>query len=241
MQNPPPMRHLQLRLEDTRSLSPSVRHLVFSVEGEPAAFRSGQCLNLHVPVQGEVFPRLYSIACSPRPDGGRRVELVVTRVPDGPVSNALHAMAPGTLLEAGGPCGGLVREETEEPTLFIGTGSGLGPLRAMLHDELSRADGPKVGLLFGCRTEQDILWADELRGWAQQHPRFSLFITLSRGAPSWTGRRGWVQHHLGDALAKVQPTRIFVCGLSAMTSAIQDALGAVGFPDRGLHLEEYDT
>lgn len=232
---------LHLRLDAARDLSPSVRHLVFSVEGAPAVYQAGQCVNLHVPAEGDVFQRPYSIACAPQVHGGKRIELLVTRVPEGFISHALHRLPSGAELETDPPRGHLIRNDKDEPALFVGTGSGLGPLRAMIQEELSREKGPRIGLLFGCRTERDILWADELRGWARHHPRFSLFVTLSRAGGAWGGRRGYVQAHLGDALAQVQPTRVFICGLSAMTTSVEDALREAGFPRSGVLLEEYDA
>lgn len=235
---------LRLTLDHARDLSPSVRHLLFSVEGEPLRWRAGQCVTLDVPVGDDVFPRNYSIACAPGAHGGRRLELAVARVPDGPASNALHALAPGARLEAGSPCGYLLRSDPDAPTLWVGTGSGLAPLRAMIQEELARerphGGGPALGLLFGCRTERDILWADELQTWARHHPRFHLYLTLSRPERAWSGRRGYVQAHLADALAEVQPSQVFICGLSTMTTSVEGALLAAGFPPEGILLEEYD-
>jgi ferredoxin-NADP reductase len=234
---------LRLTLDHARDLSPSVRHLLFSVEGEPASWRAGQCVTVEVPVGPDLFPRNYSIACASKVHGGRRIELAVARVPDGPASNALHALPPGARLEAGRPCGYLIRSDPDAPTLWVGTGSGLAPLRAMIQEELGRergTRGPRLGLLFGCRTERDILWADELQTWARHHPRFQLFLTLSGPEGAWQGRRGYVQAHLADALAQVQPTQVFICGLSTMTTSVEGALVAAGFPKAGIHLEEYD-
>lgn len=240
MQSGLPMPHrLRLTLEEAKDLSPAVRHLVFALS-EPTSWLAGQCVTLEVPVEDDLFPRNYSIACAPQVHEGRRLELAVARVPAGPASNALHALSPGATVEAWPPCGYLIRTELAAPTLWVGTGSGLAPLRAMLQEELAREEGPRVGLLFGCRTEADILWAEELGAWERHHPRFSLFVTLSRAGEAWTGRRGYVQAHLADALAQVQPSRIFICGLSAMTTSVENALAAAGFPQEGILLEEYD-
>jgi len=82
------------------------------------------------------------------------------------------------------------------PTLLVATGSGLAPFRALLQDDLQRRDGPPIALVFGCRTQADILWRDELERWAATVPRFSLTVTLSRADRGWTGAKGWVQEHV---------------------------------------------
>ena len=47
--------------------------------------------------------------------------------------------------------------------------------------------------------------------------------------------------HLAEALAAVRPSRVFICGLSVMTTSVKDALLAAGFPEAGIQLEEYDA
>jgi len=164
-----PRRH-RLRLVGARMLSPSVRGLTFEPIGDPLRYRAGQSLNLFVPTdRGLVMRRPYSVASAPYPIGNKTVDFAVTRVAGGPTSTALHSLAPGATVEADGPNHGwLSRREGEEqmPALFVATGSGLAPFRALLQEELARPDGPPVALLFGCRTQADILWRDELERWA---------------------------------------------------------------------------
>jgi CDP-4-dehydro-6-deoxyglucose reductase len=230
-------------------LSPSVRSLVFEVMGS-AAFEHepGHYVDLFVPPpRGLVMRRSYSIASAPAPERPTRVELAVTRVEGGVTSSALHAIPPGTVLEADGPRGSFLRWPSmrDDPTLFVAAGTGLAPLRAMLQAELARAYGPPVALLFGCRTEADLLWADELHGWRAHHPRFRLAVTLSRPPPSpgaapWSGRVGHVQRHVDELVRALAPTRAFVCGLSAMVDAASDALERAGVPRASIHAEAYD-
>src|SRR5690606_38150492 len=107
--------------------------------------------------------------------GPGRLDFAVTRVEGGPTSTALHAMQPGAIIEAVGPNRDwLARrpDEREVRAVLVATGSGLAPFRAVLQEELARTDGPPIGLLFGCRTQADILWRDELERWAAEVPRF---------------------------------------------------------------------
>jgi CDP-4-dehydro-6-deoxyglucose reductase len=234
----------RLRLVEGKALSPSVRSLVFEVEPSGAfSYEPGQALDLFVPTAGGlVNKRPYSIASAPGCAGERRLELAVTRVPTGATSLALHALAEGALLQAEAPRGGFVRwpAERDVPSLFVATGSGLAPLRAMLQAEFARTDGPPVSLLFGCRTLADVLWAEELARWQREHPRFSLVTTLSRPHPTWTGCIGYVQHHIADCVAAHVPARVFVCGLSLMVDAVARALEEAGVASSSIRMEEYD-
>jgi len=231
--------HRKVELLAARDLSPSVRGLTFRCsDGRPLEFEAGQWLNLHVPTAEGTLRRAYSIAS--RPDGAL-FELGVTMVEGGAVSGALHALPRGAVLEIDGPHGFFTRTGAEHtPALFVGTGSGLCPLRAMLQSELAQPSGPPLGLLFGCRREEDILWRAELEAFCQ-NPRFSLHVTLSRADDRWSGLRGYVQDHLPSLIDRAAPPHVYICGVSRMVGAVRKVLKQeLGYDRRFIHSERYD-
>jgi ferredoxin-NADP reductase len=227
------------------SLSPTVRALTLRcMDGQPLGHVAGQWVNVDVPTGGEVIARrAYSVASSPSPRHGDRFELAVTRVDAGQgASQALHALPVGGQLAIDGPHGFFTREqERNTPALLVGTGTGVCPLLAMLEDELVQSDGPPLGLLFGCRSEQDILFRDRLEAWARDCPRFRLWVTLSRPSAGWTGWTGYVQTHLGEILPELQRPHVYVCGLTKMVSEVRRVLKEQhGYDRKLIHSERYD-
>jgi ferredoxin-NADP reductase len=233
-----------VEVEGARALSATVRELSLRcVDGAPVGHVAGQWLDFDVPVDASVVRRAYSIASAPDRAAPDRFEIAVTRVAGGGgASQRLHALAVGGRLQVDGPHGFFTRErERDDSALFVATGTGLCPLRAMLQEELSRSEGPPLGLLFGCRTQADILWRDDLEAWAAAHPRLRVWITLSRGEPSWSGLRGYVQTHLGEALSALGRPHVFVCGLSKMVGDVRAVLKqAHGYDRKLIHSERYD-
>jgi ferredoxin-NADP reductase len=214
-----------------------------SVDGEPIGHVAGQWLDFQVPTESGVVQRAYSIASAPDSAAPDRLQIAVTRVEGGGgASQRLHALCAGAQIEVDGPHGFFTRErERDEPALFVATGTGLCPLRAMLQEELVRPDGPPLGLLFGCRTQADILWREEIERWAQEHPRLRTFVTLSRGEPQWGGLRGYVQTHLGAVLPQLGSPHVFVCGLSKMVGDVRAVLKQRhGYDRKRVHSERYD-
>ena len=236
-----PRRH-RLRLVTARPLSPSVRELSFAAIGAPPQYRAGQSMNLYVPsASGLVMRRPYSVASAPNSHG--RLDFAVTQVEGGPTSTTLHALMPGALIDGDGPNHGhLGRRDGERdlPLLMVATGSGLAPFRALLQEELARPSGPPIGLLFGCRTEADILWRNELAGWAATFARFHLTVTLSRPCSKWRGPTGWVQRHVIGAASTVAPALVLLCGLSPMTDAVERLLQDAGVPSAAIRSEAFD-
>lgn len=222
-----------------------MRSLVFrTTDGSPVGQAPGQYLSVVVPTAtGLPFRRDYSIASAPDAVHPDRFELAVTRVEGGPTSEALHALEAGAQVEIDGPDGAFVRspEDARHPALYVATGTGLAPLRAMLAGEVGTPGGPPLVLLFGCRTPDDILWADELRGWERDCPRFRLHVTLSRSPPDWKGLTGYVQRHARELAAALPELHAYVCGLSAMVDDVVRLLEReAGVPRHRLHFEVYD-
>jgi ferredoxin-NADP reductase len=239
-------RRRKAELLGARLLSPSVRSLVFrTVDGSAVGHVAGQYLDLIVPTpEGLAYKRAYSIASAPDVEHPDRFEIAVTRVEGGPTSTALHALAPGAVVEVEGPTGVFVRRahEAAHPALFVATGTGLAPLRAMLTEETRVASGPPLVLLFGCRTTHDVLWSDEVRAWQRDCPRFVLHVTLSRAPPpEWRGLAGYVQRHARELAASLPGAHAYVCGVGAMVDDVVRLLEReAGMGRERLHYEVYD-
>jgi ferredoxin-NADP reductase len=227
-------------LVSARLLSPSVRSLALELEEGPLSFRAGQWVDVHVPTDRGSEKRAYSIASAPWEP---HLELAVTAVEGGVVSPVLHALEAGQQVEIDGPHGFFTRDEpalAAAPTLFVGTGTGLAPLRSMLAEALRGPHAP-LTLLFGCRTRDDILWREELEAWAARDPAFRLEVTLSRADDAWTGRRGYVQTHVEELARALWEPQVFVCGLNRMVSEVRGVCkGALGYDRKRIHTERYD-
>jgi ferredoxin-NADP reductase len=230
-------------LESARMVTPSVRALIFRrADGAPMTFSPGQWVNLMLPHDGAELKRSYSIA-SP-PDGGSRFEIDVTRVLGGPGSEKLHSIEVGQSLRAIGPSGLFVRDAAStKPALFVGTGTGVAPLRSMLRAATNASSTTPMWLLAGFRHEEDILYRDELGALAADHPNVRMEVTLSKGGDAWTGRRGYVQDHLPALVTELgaPDVEVYICGLDRMVKSVRDLCrGPLGLGRKQVHQERYD-
>ncbi|MBL8602153.1 MAG: FAD-dependent oxidoreductase [Myxococcales bacterium] len=229
-----------LTLESAAMLSHNVRWLRF-VAQRPMVWQPGQFVSLKLPTEGGIA-RSYSIASRPCPEGF--VEFAVTLVEDGPGSHFLHALPVGASLESGPPMGFFTLPEAlTRPVIFVGTGTGVTPLRAMLQQVVGGGHGGlPVRLLHGVRTEADRIFADEFAALAAAHPHFAYEATLSRPSPAWSGLSGYVQTHLARLVEAVgAPCDVYVCGLSPMIKAVRSTLkDTLGFGRECIHTERFD-
>jgi len=245
-----PAEPFESRLVSARLLAPAVREMIFErTDGRPFHFDPGQWVNLVIPLPlpGGEIKRAYSIA-SPPVQGARRFEIAVTRVTGGPGSEHLHSLPEGATLRTIGPHGLFTRRPDEgAPSIFIGTGTGVTPLRSMIKAALAGGAREPLWLLFGARHEEDVLYRDELQALARAHPNVRHEITLSRPGPGWGGRQGYVQAHLAELVAALREAtggaapHAYVCGLDRMVSSVRDHLrNDLGLDRKRVHAERYD-
>ncbi len=244
---PPPS--FDARLVRATLLTPSVRELVFErVDQQPMGFEPGQWLNAVLPIAVEgaaQLKRSYSIASAP--DGTPRFEMAVTRVRAGPASMWLHCIAEGQEVTFVGPQGFFTRPPANaSPSLMIATGTGITPLRSMIHAAIGAGSRAPMWLLLGVRHEEDVLYGDELRGLAQRHSFVRFEPSLSQPLSNWKRRRGYVQAHVRELWEELTATgggrpHAYVCGLERMVGSVRTMLRKeLLVPREQVHSERYD-
>ncbi len=230
------------RLLRSVPLSEETRHLEFAVEEVPHFdFTAGQFVSMNEPHDGRQITRAYSIASAPR--GDNRFDLCLNRVPEGFFSNFLCDLPEGETVPFHGPHGYFVLKNPVRDSLFIATGTGIAPIRAMLQwlfADNSRHEDRQFWLIFGVRYEKDLYYNDEFLQLAREHANFHYLPTLSRENPGWTGARGYVQEHV-RALAQGHTGRdAYICGLKNMVLANRDLLKQLGWDRKAILYERFD-
>ncbi|HTH67230.1 MAG TPA: FAD-binding oxidoreductase [Rhodanobacter sp.] len=241
--------HFQLRLVDSRMLAPAVRHLVFErVDGQPLAFQPGQFLQVHFHYDdGTATKRSYSVATVG--DGHspvQRIEIAVSYVEGGAATRLLGELPVGGVIDASGPYGRFCLQEADSHPryLLLATGTGVTPYRAMLPqiEKLLAKGDREVVLLYGARTEAELLYGEEFEAFAQTHPGFIFHGCLSREAratPRPTDRSGHVQNVLAELGPHADRDIAYLCGNPNMVDAAFAALKEFGLPVPQIRREKY--
>jgi len=231
-------------------LAPSVRHLAFARDdGAPLDFIPGQFVQVHFHyADGTATKRSYSLATihDHALGPGETVEIAVSYVAGGAATALFEGLQEGDRIEASGPYGRfcLMPADANQRYLLIGTGTGVTPYRAMLPqlEQLMATRGIEVVLLFGARTPQELLYAEDFYAFAARHPGFRFMPCFSRELPPDPHpdvRRGYVQ----DALAELAPDPArdiaYLCGNPNMVDACFEALKGRGFPVPQVRREKY--
>jgi ferredoxin-NADP reductase len=217
---------LTARLRHSVPLSDLTKHLEFEVEEIPQfKFVAGQFVSMNVLRDGREITRAYSIASAPRT--GPVFDVCLNRVQDGYFSNLLCDLPEGSKVRFHGPHGYFVLKPQIRDSVFIGTGTGVAPLRGMLHwlfEDPARNEGHELWLVFGVRKREDLYYHDEFVQLEKDHPNFHYIPTLSRPDETWTGARGYVQDHVREIVKDRKDMDAYICGLKNMVTANRDML-----------------
>jgi len=224
-------------LTETCDLAQDVRHFAFELpEVERFDFTPGQFVSLHGEFEGKQITRAYSLAAPP---DRNRIELCLNRVDGGRFSPHLFTLAPGDSVELTGPVGYFTPRPAPGAVL-VATGTGIAPFRAMLPAVLAEGPPHPVTLIFGTRREESILYREEWENWERRYDNFRFWPTLSRAGDGWTGRRGYVQASLAEALGASPEAVVYVCGLKAMVDEVRTLAKSLGLDRKRIVYEKYD-
>ena len=207
------------------------------IEPQTLAFQAGQFIILNVPKDGKTVKRAYSIASTPHDP--YTIELCIQHVEGGIASTYFWGLKEGDPVSISGPHGNfLLKEPLDYDPVFIATGTGVAPLRAMIrhlfHGNMTRS----ISLLFGTRYEHALLYESEFRTLASLRRNFHYFPTVSR-PKVWHGEVGHVQQTFQKYITDHTNVEVYLCGWLEVVRAICKDLEARGVPKAKLHYEEW--
>ena len=172
----------------------------------------------------------YSVSAMPTTAG---LEFSVKHAGDG--SAALMRARVGTRVWVEGPYGHFTREAADgRPLLFIGGGSGLAPIRALLQ-ESGPDDRPIVVLRAPHRGE--IPYAGEVEKLAESHDGAAFHIL---GRTSQFKADPFSPEVLLAAVPDAAERAAFLCGPTGLVMAARRGLIAAGVPSDQIHSERFD-
>ncbi len=225
-------------LERIENLTSTVKSFFLRLPpGQKLAFKAGQFISVHVPRENKVIRKPYSIASSPLDP--TLLEICIKRVEGGFVSNTFFSYREGITIPVDGPDGVFIlRDPFQYDLSFIGAGTGIAPLRSMVQSLLHEGFSKRVCLIFGVRTENEILYEREFRALEKGHANFQFVPTLSRPL-QWKGETGYVQEKIDTFIGNGEGKQAYVCGLPPMVDAVKEKLKSIGFDRKQIHYEKY--
>ncbi len=238
--------------------------LTFSVPTELTEqfqFTQGQYLTLRFMLNGKEERRSYSMCSSPLESG---LSVTVKRVKGGKVSNhVFDKIKVGDVVDVMTPDGRFYTElhdENKKNYYLVGAGSGITPLMSILKTILEKEPMSFVHLLYGSRSEDEIIFKNQLDGLTRRYegqlmvehvlsqPKLEkakgLGGLFSKGKPTWEGKTGRIDAKIFQKFQEENPPRhkqseYFLCGPGSMIDAVEKTLLDKGVDKKNIHHEYF--
>lgn len=226
-------------VERIDSLSYNVRGFRFRLAEPPSIeFKAGQFVIVNVPKEdGGTVKRAYSVASPPHES--QTIELAIQKVEGGLASTYFWKLKEGDPVSISGPHGNfLLKEPLDYDPVFMATGTGVAPLRAMIKHLFHINFTRDVWLLFGCRYEHALLYESEFRSLTNLRHNFHYIPTVSR-PKEWHGEVGHIQQTFQKIITEYANKEVYLCGWLEVVKAVCQDLQAFGVPKEKLHYEEW--
>jgi CDP-4-dehydro-6-deoxyglucose reductase len=225
-----PIVRLPCRVQQLERLAHDVMRIRLRLPaGKRLKFLPGQYINIVMP--GGIRRRL-SMAISPEDE--ELVELHLRNY-GGPFStHVFNVMKENDLLRIEGPVGAFfVREESTRPIIFVASGTGFAPIKAMIEHEAGKGSGRPMSLYWGGRRPAD-LYLDELaKSWQEKYGvRYVPVVSEARAEDTWEGRTGFVHRAVMEDYPDLSGHQVYACGAPVVVqSARDDFINACRLPE----------
>ncbi len=217
---------------------------------QSVSYKAGQFLTLIPVINGQKVRRSYSMSSSPNKDAS--IAVTVKRVPGGLVSNYLcDSVKVGDAIEVMEPMGHFVIEPNpmkERTIVLFGGGSGITPLMSILKSVLPVEQGSKVYLVYGSRSEEDIIFRKQLIELELKYEgRFKVLHILTKPSYTWTGYKTRINQASAviflkqDLAIDIAKAEYYLCGPEGMMEQVENALKMFNVSTENIHKEHFGS
>jgi acetate---CoA ligase (ADP-forming) len=183
--------------------------------------------------------RSYSIASLPVED---KFNLLVDVRPGGPGSQFFEKLKVGNKITYLGPFGVFTfkPQDGADSLIFMGTGSGVSPLRCMIESALKEHNFKgAIKLYIGLNHVEDIFWKDYFDKLAKEYPNFSYEIAIFEPDESWEGHEGFITTLVCKDYPDACKTAVYLCGNKNMVKEAIKLLENNGCPTERIYTEKF--
>ena len=194
--------------------------------GERFQFLAGQYLEF---LLKDNKRRAYSIASAPHEDGP--LELHIRHLAGGLFTDLLFGQSKDgkqlkekDILRFEGPLGSFfLREDSQKPIIFLASGTGFAPIKAMLLHIQEKKIDRQIHFYWGGRRPNDLYMNGLCEEFAQTIKRFQYIPVVSDALAEdhWKGRTGFVHRAVMADFPDLSAHQVYACGAPIVIQSAQ--------------------
>src|SRR3954471_8146653 len=188
--------------------------------------------------------RSFSMANAPHDD--ELIQLHVRRVAGGQFTEHVFTkMKERDILRFEGPLGTFfLREDSDKPIVFVASGTGFAPIKAILEHAFNKGISRPMVLYWGGRRPKGLYMNDLATKWAAEHVGFRYVPVISEALPedAWAGRAGFVHRAAMEDFPDLSGHQVYACGVPIMVdSARRDFVQQCRLPELEFYADSFTT
>lgn len=221
-----PIKKMPVRVNALEKLSHDVMRVQLQLPAHTAfQFHAGQYLEF---ILRDGSRRAYSMATPPHvAENTPAIELHIRHMPGGKFTDHVFgAMKEKEILRAEGPFGSFfLREDSDKPMVFLASGTGFAPIKALLEHMQHKGMTRPVSLYWGGRRPEDLYMDAWLKELSTSMPNLSYVPVISDALPEdhWSGRTGYVHQAVLDDFADLSGHEVYACGAPVVVDAARSS------------------
>ena len=183
--------------------------------------------------------RSFSLANAPH--DAELLQLHVRHVAGGQFTDHVFGkMKERDILRFEGPLGTFfLREESQKPIVFVASGTGFAPIKAVIEHMWHKGIDRPATLYWGGRRPKDLY----LNGLAKTWPlKYVPVISDALPGDGWTGRTGFVHRAVMEDFPDLSGHQVYACGVPIMVdSARKDFVEQCKLPEDEFYADSFTT
>jgi CDP-4-dehydro-6-deoxyglucose reductase, E3 len=237
-----PVKKLPARVQKLQRAADDVMILYLKLPAnERLQFLPGQYVDL---LLKDGTRRSFSMGNAPHDD--EFVQLHVRHVAGGSFTgHVFTTMKERDILRFEGPLGTFfLREESDKPIVFVASGTGFAPIKAIIEAAFHKGVTRPMTLYWGGRRPKDLYLNDLPVKWAAGQPGFKYVPVISDALPedAWTGRTGFVHRAAMQDFPDLSGHQVYACGVPIMVdSARRDFIAQCRLPENEFFADSFTT
>jgi glycine betaine catabolism B len=146
-------------------------------------------------------------------------------------SLALKSTKIGDWARIDAPYGQFIFDGEYPKIALLAGGIGITPLISIIKNATDKRLDTKITLFYGCRTENDIAFKDQLETMQNENRNLKMICVVNQPSSQWTGEIGIITSEMiMKALPDFRENVFFTCGPPPMVKAMETIIESLGLP-----------
>jgi len=162
------------------------------------------------------------------------------KLSDSEYSKTLKTSKAGDWARIDAPYGQFTFEGEYPKIALLAGGIGITPFVSICKNATDKRLNTKITLFYGCRTENDIAFKQELECMQKENENLKIVFTVNEATPQWKGSVGLINAELiMKEMPDYKENMFYLCGPPPMVTAMEKLIVSIGLQKEKLKLEYF--